>query len=144
MIKGFWAYEELSILMNSSRSRMYSTKRGNSFELHFSLLSSFLCALCTVWGGVPQKYDCDKRGPTGIRTQVARIRTLSDNQLHYGTPDTEPKIRNKEGRFAIICFLKSTLNLFILQENKSVQCSDQSWIRLFTQVQIHVKNPLNS
>ena len=24
-------------------------------------------------------------GPTGIRTQVARIRTLSDNQLHYGT-----------------------------------------------------------
>jgi hypothetical protein len=26
-----------------------------------------------------------KTGPTGIRTQVARIRTLSDNQLHYGT-----------------------------------------------------------
>jgi hypothetical protein len=26
-----------------------------------------------------------KVGSTGIRTQVARIRTLSDNQLHYGT-----------------------------------------------------------
>jgi hypothetical protein len=26
-----------------------------------------------------------EEGPTGIRTQVARIRTSSDNQLHYGT-----------------------------------------------------------
>ena len=26
-----------------------------------------------------------RKGSTGIRTQVARIRTLSDNQLHYGT-----------------------------------------------------------
>ncbi len=25
------------------------------------------------------------KGPTGIRTQVAGIRTLSDNQLHYRT-----------------------------------------------------------
>ena len=27
----------------------------------------------------------EKKGPTGIRTQVARIRTLSDNRLHYRT-----------------------------------------------------------
>jgi hypothetical protein len=36
----------------------------------------------------PQEKNCEgvgKTGPTGIRTQVARIRTLSDNQLHYGT-----------------------------------------------------------
>jgi hypothetical protein len=34
---------------------------------------------------VKQFPDRKKLGPTGIRTQVARIRTLSDNQLHYGT-----------------------------------------------------------
>ncbi len=29
----------------------------------------------------------DKKGTAGIRTQVARIRTSSDNQLHYSATD---------------------------------------------------------
>jgi hypothetical protein len=40
-----------------------------------------------------------KKGSTGIRTQVARIRTLSDNQLHYGTINlqSQQKMKYTEG-----------------------------------------------